>query len=71
MTVLFPLMWPVILTQSGTGLEINPILEISIMMIAKNLYQLAGLTWSIASTIYMRSSSVSVESQSHLTHSRS
>ena len=27
MTLLFPLMWPVILTQSWTGLEINPILE--------------------------------------------
>ena len=38
MTLLFPLMWPVILTQSWTGLEINPILEIPIMKIAKNLY---------------------------------
>jgi hypothetical protein len=29
---------PVILTQSWAGLEINPILEIPIMKIAKNLY---------------------------------
>ena len=43
MTVLFPLMWPVILTQSGTGLEINPILEIPIMKITKNLFQPAYL----------------------------
>ena len=69
MTLLFPLMWPVILTQSWTGLEINPILEIPIMKIAKNLYQPAELTWSIASTIYMRSNSFSVDSQSHLPHS--
>ena len=68
MTLLFPLMWPVILTQSWTGLEINPILEIPIMKIAKNLYQPAELTWSIASTIYMRSNSFSVDSQSHLPH---
>jgi hypothetical protein len=55
MTLLFPLMGSVILAQSWTGLEIIPILEIPIMKIAKNLYQPAELTWSIASTIYMRS----------------
>jgi hypothetical protein len=35
MTLLFPLMWSVILTQSWTGLERNPILEIQIMKFAK------------------------------------
>ena len=59
---------PVILTQSWAGLEINPILEIPIMKIAKNLYQPAELTWSIASTISMRSNRFSVDSQSHLPH---
>ena len=63
MTFLFPLMWPVILTQSWTGLEMNLILEIPIMKIAKNLYQPA------ASTIYMRSNSFSVDSQRHLPYS--
>jgi hypothetical protein len=50
-TVLFPLMWPVILTQSGTGLEINPILEIPKMKMAQNPNQPAELTWSIVSTL--------------------
>ena len=35
MIFLFPLMWPVILMQWKTGLEINPILDILIMKIAK------------------------------------
>ena len=37
MTLLFPIMWPAILTQSWTALVINPILESPIMKIAKNL----------------------------------
>jgi hypothetical protein len=44
----------VILTQSWTGLELNPILEIPIMKIAKNLYQPAYLALT---TIYLRSNS--------------
>jgi hypothetical protein len=54
MTLFFHLKWPVILTQSWTGLEINPILEIPIMKIAKNLYQKAYLALTI---IYLRSNS--------------
>jgi hypothetical protein len=66
MTLLFPLMGPVILTQSWTGLEINLILNIPILNIAINLYQPRELTWRIASTIYMRSNSFFVDSQSCL-----
>ena len=63
-------MWPVILTQSWTDLEINPILKIPIMKIAKTLYQPAELTWIIASTIYMKSNSFSVDSRSQLPYSK-
>ena len=41
----------------------------SYLKIAENFYQPAELTWSIASTISMRSNSFSVDSQSHLPHS--
>lgn len=70
MTLLFPLMWSVTLTQSWTGLEINPMLEIPIMKRAKILNQPAELTWIIASTIYMKSNSFSVDSQSQLPYSK-
>ena len=44
MIFLFPLMWPVILMQWKTGLEINPILDILIMNIAKKIF-IIQLTW--------------------------
>jgi hypothetical protein len=40
------------------------------MKIAKILYQPAELNWIIASTIYMKSNSFSVDSQRHLPNSR-
>ena len=74
MIFLFPLMWPVILMQWKTGLEINPILDILIMKIAKKIF-IIQLTWLLqlftwGGTVFLFFIFFSVASQSHLPHTR-
>lgn len=69
MTLLFPIMWLVILTQSWTGLELNPILEIPIMKIARNLYQppylaLTTISWVTVLLLIFKATSPTPGSQS-------
>jgi hypothetical protein len=74
MIFLFPLMWPVILMQWKTGLEINPILDSLIMKIAKKIF-IIQLTWLLqqftwGGTVFLIFIFFSVASQSHLPHTR-
>ena len=75
MIFLFPLMWPVILMQWKTGLEINPILDSLIMKIAKKIF-IIQLTWLLqqftwgGTVFFIFYFFFSVASQSHLPHTR-
>ena len=75
MIFLFPLMWPVILMQWKTGLEINPILDILIMKIAKKKSLSSSLPDSYnylpeEEQFFYFLFFFSVASQSHLPHTR-
>lgn len=52
MTLLFPLMWSVILTQSWTDLEINPILEITVLLGKTGSGHFQRQIWKLAAVIY-------------------
>ena len=52
MTLLYPLVWPVILTQSWTGIEINPILEMTVFIWKAGSGHFQRHIWKWAAVLY-------------------
>ena len=52
MTLLYPLVWPVILTQSWTGIEINPILEMTVFIWKAGSGHFQRHIWKLVAVLY-------------------